>query len=131
MTNKSLTTLKLNCNKFTFESYKPFKECLDKNATLSVFELNNCDMDQSREIELSEIITRKAIERKGQTFVSTPAIEKYMLDQRKALQVHEGSDEIVEEPQPAEGTKPPEKVAVNVADGEDKEKPDELKGSED
>lgn len=62
-------------------------------------------MSPAKEIELSEIITRKATERRGKTFISTPAIEKYMLDQKRAEEAKDGIGEMVEEPQAVDPTK--------------------------
>lgn len=87
-------------------------------------------MSPAKEIELSEIISRKATERRGKTFISTPAIQKYMLDQKRAEEAKYGIGEIVEEPLTADSTKPVEQNPVEGVEGDSKENHEENKAVE-
>lgn len=71
-------------------------------------------MPSEKQIELAEIITRKAVERKGQTFISTVAVTKYLDDQRRAKEAKDHIGEIVEEEIPSEGKKDKEQKPVEA-----------------
>jgi hypothetical protein len=88
-------------------------------------------MTQAKEIELSEIIMRKATERRGHTFVSTPAIEKYMYDQRKAQEANDGIGKFEEEIQLVDPTKQADQKPAEDAEKEQKGTQEENIGTDD
>lgn len=100
------------------DSFTLFKEGLDKNLVLSVFEAYHTDMPSEKQIELAEIITNKAVQRKDQTFISTAAVIKYMDDQRKAKDAKDHVGEFVEEEIPADSKKDKDQKVNDIPEGE-------------
>ena len=65
------------------------KRCLLQNKTLEVFEINLNELGSIKEIELSEIVTKKRLDRKGVSFISTGGLLRYLDDTKKAKEAKE------------------------------------------